>query len=47
VALGRLGQSQALIRMGRASRGLALLDEVMVGVMAEEVSVVIAGALST
>jgi DNA-binding CsgD family transcriptional regulator len=43
VTLGRLGQGQTLIRMGQAARGLALLDEVMVGVTTEEVSAVVTG----
>jgi DNA-binding CsgD family transcriptional regulator/tetratricopeptide (TPR) repeat protein len=43
VTLARLGQGQALIRSRQADRGLALLDEVMVGVTAEEVSAVVAG----
>lgn len=43
VALGRLGQAQALIRMDAAQRGLELLDEVMVGVDAGRVSAMPAG----
>jgi DNA-binding NarL/FixJ family response regulator len=45
VALGRMGQGTALIRMGQAKEGLALLDEVMVSVTAEEISAVVAGTI--
>ena len=45
VTLGRLGQGQALVRMGQADEGLALLDEVMVGVTAQEVSAIVAGTV--
>ena len=41
--MGRLGQGQAMVRLGRLSEGLGLLDEVMVAVTAEEVSPVVAG----
>ncbi len=41
--LGRLGRGQSLVRMGRVSEGISLLDEVMVGVTAGEVSPLIVG----
>ena len=43
VAFGRLGLGQALIRLGDAVQGVACLDEVMVAVVADEVSPVAAG----
>ena len=43
VALGQLGRGQALIRAGRTNEGVALLDEAMVAVTAEEVSARVAG----
>jgi len=43
IALARLGEGQALIRMGEAHQGAALLDEVMVGVERERVSAITAG----
>lgn len=43
VALARLGQGQALLRLGEADRGLGLLDEVMVAVDARQVSPIPAG----
>lgn len=42
-ALGRLGQGQALIRLGQTTEGLTLMDEVMVSVTAGEISPVISG----
>jgi DNA-binding NarL/FixJ family response regulator len=40
---GRLGEGRSLIRLGEVSRGMALLDEVMVGVTAGDVSPVSVG----
>ena len=40
---GRLGEGRSLIRLGEVSRGMALLDEVMVGVTAGEVPPVAVG----
>lgn len=45
MTLGRLGQGRALTRMGRSDEGLALLDEAMIAVIAEEVSPVVAGTV--
>ncbi len=45
LALGRLGVGQALVASGRTAPALALLDEVMVAVTAEEVSPIFAGIL--
>jgi DNA-binding CsgD family transcriptional regulator len=42
-ALGRLGCGQALVAMAEVARGLAALDEAMVGVTADEVSPLVAG----
>ena len=42
-ALGRLGQGQSLIRQGRVSQGVAMLDEAMVAVTTGEVSPLAAG----
>ena len=39
----RLGRGQSLILQGRITEGMALLDEVMVAVMADEVSPILAG----
>ncbi|HET9970215.1 MAG TPA: helix-turn-helix transcriptional regulator [Streptosporangiaceae bacterium] len=43
MTLGRMGQGQALIALGRPAEGVGLLDEVMVGVAAGEVSPLVAG----
>jgi DNA-binding CsgD family transcriptional regulator/tetratricopeptide (TPR) repeat protein len=43
LALGRLGVGQALVAAGRIAPALALLDEVMVAVTADEVSPIFAG----
>lgn len=43
VAFARLVQGRALMRMGRTAEGMALLDEVMVGVLGDEVSPLLAG----
>jgi DNA-binding CsgD family transcriptional regulator len=43
MAFGRLGRGQALIGLGRARDGMALLDEVMVAVIADELSPPVAG----
>jgi DNA-binding NarL/FixJ family response regulator len=40
---GRLGEGRSLIRLGEVSRGMALLDEVMVGVTAGDVPPVAVG----
>jgi ATP/maltotriose-dependent transcriptional regulator MalT len=43
IALARMGQGQSLIHLGKGAEGLALLDEVMVSVTADEVSPRVAG----
>ncbi|MGE3076167.1 MAG: LuxR C-terminal-related transcriptional regulator [Dehalococcoidia bacterium] len=43
ITLGRLGVGQALNRLGRTSEGTALLDEVMVSVMSDELSPLVSG----
>lgn len=43
LALGRLGQGQALVKGGETSRGLACLDDAMVAIVAGEVGAVVAG----
>ncbi len=43
VALARLGQGRVLMRTGHVTEGCALLDEVMVGTMAGEVSSIAVG----
>ena len=43
MTLGRMGQGQALIALGRPAEGVTLLDEVMAGVVAGEVSPLVTG----
>ncbi|MFW6091145.1 MAG: LuxR C-terminal-related transcriptional regulator [Actinomycetota bacterium] len=45
VTLGRLGQGMTLIRAGKTGDGLGLLDEVMIAVVSEEVSPLVAGKI--
>jgi ATP/maltotriose-dependent transcriptional regulator MalT len=45
VTLAQHGQGQALIMLGEAARGMALLDEAMVAVTADEVSPAVAGTV--
>jgi ATP/maltotriose-dependent transcriptional regulator MalT len=44
-AFGRLGRGQALIKLGKTAEGVAWLDDVMVSVTAEEVSLLTAGII--
>jgi len=44
VALARVGRGRALLRLGEAAEGVALLDEAMVTVTAGEVAAVVAGS---
>lgn len=43
VTLGHLGQAQSLVQLGEFGNGASLLDEVMVAVVAGEVSPIVAG----
>ncbi len=45
VTMGRLGQGQAMIRRGQVVEGVALLDEVMVAVTAEDLSPIVTGTV--
>jgi DNA-binding CsgD family transcriptional regulator len=45
VAFARLVQGRALMRMGRVAEGMALLDEVMVAVLGDEVSPLLTGEI--
>jgi DNA-binding CsgD family transcriptional regulator len=45
VALARHGQGRALIRMGKTGEGIALLDEVMVSIVADDLSPVVVGVV--
>ncbi len=42
-ALARLGRGQSLVQAGQTATGVALLDEVMIGVTTDEVSTIVAG----
>jgi hypothetical protein len=42
-ALAGFGQGQALVAMGRIAEGIAVLDEVMVGVTGGETSATVTG----
>ncbi|MGI8407200.1 MAG: DNA-binding response regulator, partial [Actinomycetota bacterium] len=43
ITLADFGRGQALIRLGRTEEGVALLDEIMVAVITDEVSAIICG----
>ena len=43
--LARQGQGRALLRLGRVTEGVALLDEAMVGVLAGDVSPIVVGTI--
>ena len=43
IALARHAQGRAMIRRGRTAEGLAMLDEAMVAILADEVSAVVVG----
>jgi DNA-binding NarL/FixJ family response regulator len=45
LALALTMQGRALLRLGRVSEGLAVLDEAMVGVLADQVSPIVAGTV--
>jgi DNA-binding CsgD family transcriptional regulator/tetratricopeptide (TPR) repeat protein len=45
VAFGRLGRGQALIALGQVPRGVSLLDEAMVAVIADDVSPIATGVV--
>jgi ATP/maltotriose-dependent transcriptional regulator MalT len=45
IASGRLGRGQALIKLGKTAEGVAWLDDVMVSVIAGEVSLLTAGII--
>lgn len=43
ITLVKLGQGQAMVGMGETASGMALLDEVMVGVTSDDVSAIVVG----
>src|SRR3546814_15045620 len=45
IALGQLGQGQAMIRQGEVANGIKLLDETMITIETEEVSPVASGII--